>query len=159
MSAVLPSSYPTIRHGPALNAGAEGSTALASECLHPDVVGGVRIKTLDSHVRLSRAVGAVLLAVDVPVHNHVVNDLAVPFGHQRGLPGQLGAGLGQSRDLQVEREARGHVFGGVSFRSLATLQILWLVKHGCLLHAVCVSRLGKRMDSIGTQRNRSHFPR
>lgn len=105
MSAIWPTSYPTIRHGPALNAGAEGSSAPTGERLHPDVVGGVRIKALDGHVRVGCAVGAVLLTVDVPVHDHVVYDLAVPFGQQRGLPGQLGAGLRQSGDLQVEREA------------------------------------------------------
>lgn len=75
------SSHPTIRHGPALDAGAEGSPTLAGERLHPDVVGGVRIKALDSHVRLGCAVGAVLLAVDVPVHNHVILDLAIPFSN------------------------------------------------------------------------------
>lgn len=100
----------TIGHGPALDAGAEGSPAFAGECLHPDVVGGVRIEALDSHVGVAGAVGAVLLTVDVPVHHQVVCDLAVPFGQQWRLPRQLGAGLGQSSDLQVFGEARWYIF-------------------------------------------------
>lgn len=112
ISAMCPSGFLTVRHGPALDARAEGSSALTGERLHPDIVGGVGIKALDGHVRFARPVGAVLLTVDVPVNDNIVHDLAVPFGHQRRVPGQLGAGLSQSRDLQVEREARRHVFRG-----------------------------------------------
>lgn len=96
---------PTVGHGPALNAGTEGSSAFTGECLQADVVGGVRIKAQNCEVGVGCAVGSVLLTVDVPVHDHVVDDFAIPFSQQGGFPGQLGTRLGQSGDFQVQRKA------------------------------------------------------
>lgn len=100
---------PTIRHGPALNAGTEGSSAFTGECLQADVIGGVRIKAQNRKVGVGCAVGSVLLTVDVPVHNHIVDDFAISFSQQGRFPGQLGARLGQSSDFQVQRETWWHV--------------------------------------------------
>lgn len=116
MSAVFAcKGQPTVRHGPALNAGTEGSPAFTGECLQADVVGGVRIKAQNCEVGVGCAVGSVLLTVDVPVHDHVVDDLAIPFSQQGGFPGQLGTRLGQSSDFQVQRKAWRHVLRGAYF--------------------------------------------
>lgn len=99
-------------HGSALDAGAERPRPFAGECLHSDVVGGVRLQTLDAHVCFSGAVGAVVLTVDVSIHHGVLDNLPVPLGQKRGAPGQVGGGGGQARHTQVLGVAAGNIFGG-----------------------------------------------
>lgn len=106
---------PTVWHGPALDAGTEGSSAFTGVRLQADVIGGVRIKTQNCKVGVGCAVGSVLLTVDVPVHDDVVNDFAISLSQQWRFPGQLGARLGQSSDFEVQREAWWHVFGCAYF--------------------------------------------
>lgn len=91
--------HPTIRHGPALDAGAQRAGPLAGESLNTDVIGGVWVQSLDGQVCFRGVAVVVLLVVYVFVHHPVVSYLAVPFLQVRRLPGELRARLGETRHL------------------------------------------------------------
>ena len=99
-------------HGSTLNAGADGSPPLAVESLDSDIVGGVWLQPLDGHVCFYGTVGVVIEDIDISINHHISDNLPVPLGQRRGLPGQLGGGGGQAHHTQVLGVAAGNVLGG-----------------------------------------------
>lgn len=101
-------------HGSALNTGAERSCPLPGESLDSDVIGGVGLQTLDGHLCFCGTIGAVALAVDISIHHYVLDNLPVPLGQRRRLPGQVGRGGAQARHTQILGVAARNVFGGAN---------------------------------------------
>lgn len=99
-------------HGSTLNTGADGSSPLAVESLDSDVISCVRQQTLDGHLCFRGTVGAVVLAIDISIHHYVLDNLPVPPGQRRGVPGQLSGGGGQTHHTEILGVAAGNVLRG-----------------------------------------------
>lgn len=66
-------------HGSALNAGADGSSSLASESLDSDVIGSIRLQTLNGHLCFIGTVSVVVLAIDISIQHQVLDNLSIPL--------------------------------------------------------------------------------
>lgn len=98
------------RHGPGLDAGAERPNPLIGAGPHFDVVSGIGLQIRQSDTCVLGDVNQVLLAIYVPVYHCVVDNLAVSFCQDWGVPGNLRGRSGETHHAQVLWEAAWHIF-------------------------------------------------